>query len=268
LAWLSKALDARFADQETLENDTDIDSLRADPRFADLTGITRGLATQPASTREEGWRWDLDFYVRRMKQMHWDLYAKVPQATMRKELDSLKGSVGSLSDGQIRAQLKRITALVGDGHTSSRLYPEGESRMALPIHMFAFKEGLYIIGADKAHEDLLGAKVVKVGDLDVTSAMEATRAYASVDNDMGYLSQGPGLLVNPIILQSIGAAKDETGLDFTVEKPGASPAAVHLEPMSFPAGGHGGVFVPAFTYLHELKNHTPPLYLRERAEPL
>ncbi|MGF7473502.1 hypothetical protein WFJ45_22090, partial [Salmonella enterica subsp. enterica serovar Minnesota] len=71
-----------------------------------------------------------------------------------------------LSDGQVRARLRKITAMVGDGHTVSRLNAEGEARRALPIHMFIFKDGLHVLGTAEAHKDLVGAKILKVGSLD------------------------------------------------------------------------------------------------------
>ncbi len=121
LAFLQKALEARFAEQQTLENDTDLDPLRDDPRFAALTGVIKGLKSPPAATREAGWDWDLDFYARRMKQMHWDLYAKVSKEAFLGEIEKLKHDAASLSDTQVRARLKRNTATVGDGHTAARL---------------------------------------------------------------------------------------------------------------------------------------------------
>lgn len=258
---LEKALNARFADQQTLENDTDLDSLRSDPRFAALTGITKGLAADPAPTREQGWAWDLDFLVRRMKQMHWDLYAKVPQSTFLAEIEKLKAAVPSIPDSQVRARLRKITALVGDGHTASRLYVEGEQRRILPIHMFAFKDGLYIIGADKAHADLVGARVLKVGPLDADTAMKAVRPYLSVDNDMGYLAGGPSALCTPSVLLDIGAG-DESGAAFTLQLPSGDTSTARLEPASFPPAP-GMTFMPGFTYLHDKSAEPRPLYLRE-----
>src|SRR5262249_28029538 len=107
LAMLGRALDARFAEQETLENDTDMDPLRGEMKFAELTGITKGLKEKPAMGREAGWAWDLDFYARRMKQMHWDLYGKVTREAFLGEIDKLKREAGSLSDSQVRARLKK-----------------------------------------------------------------------------------------------------------------------------------------------------------------
>lgn len=268
LSFLQKALEARFADQETLENDTDLDSLRADPRFAALTGITRNLAKDPAPSRDAGWAWDLDFYVRRMKQIHWDLYGVVSQQKFLAEVERLKHDIPNLTDSQARVRLRKIAAMVGDGHTSSRLAAEGEPRQLLPIHMFAFADGVYIIGADSAHADLVGSKVLKVGPLSIDAAMNATHPYMSVDNEMGYLASGPTMLTSPAVLQAIGASPDELGATFQVQKPGGQPADAYVEPVPSPAGGHEGYLMPGFTYLHQKSAAQQPLYLRGREEPL
>jgi tetratricopeptide (TPR) repeat protein len=179
-AWLEKALDARFVNQETLETDTDLDPLRDDPRFARLTGITRLLKAPLVASRDEGWRWDLEFYARRMKQMHWDLYGKVSEKEFHTELDRLAHDVPGLTDEQARLRLRKITALVGDGHTSCALAAEGAATLKrLPLQLYSFKEGLYVIGASKEHESLIGSKVLKVGSLDTGAALLSTTTWAT-----------------------------------------------------------------------------------------
>jgi tetratricopeptide (TPR) repeat protein len=272
LPWLERALNARFADQRTLETDTDMDSLRADPRFAALTGITRGLAKPPAATREDGWAWDLDFFIRRMEQMHWDLYGKAPKEALRAEVQSLKRDIPRLTDSQARARLRRITAMVGDGHTASRLTAEGEARPLLPLHLFTFTDGTYIIGAGAPHEGLAGAMVLEVGGLKIDDALAATRPYLSVDNEMGYLAGGPTILMSPAILQAIGAAPDQSsakgGFALKIQKPGHDPEEVRVEPADFPAGGHGGLLTPGFTYVHDSFDASRPLFLRSPDQAL
>lgn len=262
LARLQLALEARFAEQQTLEQDSDMDSLRGEKKFAELTGLTKGLKDKVAATREAGWAWDLDFYARRMKQMHWDLYGKVSKEAFLGEVEKLKKDAASLSDSQVRVRLKKITAMVGDGHTSSRLNAEGEKRRALPLHLFAFADGMYVIGADASHAELAGAKVLEVGGMKVDAAMAAVKPYMSVDNDMGYLAGGPAMLCSPAMLQAIGAARDESGVEFTLEMAGKT-SKVKVEPVEFPAGGHGGMLMPGFTYLHDRAGATKPLFLRD-----
>lgn len=263
LRFLERALDARFADQETIQSDTDLDSLRADPRFAALTGLTKGLPQPPAPTRDAGWAWDLDFYARRMKQMHWDLYANIPKEQFLSEIERLKRDLPSLPDTQVRARLRQITARVGDGHTASRLFPEGEERRALPLDIFVFKDGPHVIGASAAYKHLIGAKVLKVGPMDYADALNAARPYMSVDNEMGYLAQGPAMLSAPPILKALNLAPDEAGATLTLRTREGKEEAVRVEAASFPVQGHGGLLNPAFTYFHDLPGTTRPLFLKD-----
>jgi tetratricopeptide (TPR) repeat protein len=71
IAWLQKAIDAGFTQEETIRTDADLDPIRADPRFKKIFG------TPPERlSREERWRWDLDHLLRRMEKVHYNLYAR------------------------------------------------------------------------------------------------------------------------------------------------------------------------------------------------
>ena len=268
LKWLEKALSARFAEQQPLATDTDLDSLRSDPRFAALTGLTKDLKAPVAATRDARWAWDLDFYARRMKQMHYSLYTKVSESAFRAEIERLKKDIPSLTDDQARARLRIITATVGDGHTQSTLLPEGATTQArLPLHMFAFKDGLYIMGAGKDQTALVGCKVLKFGPLDTAAAMNAVRPYISVDNDMGYLASGPAFLCNPIILAAIGAAKDQSGVELTISTRDGKESKVTVSPVDTPTQRHAGrLFTPGFTYAHESSKAALPLYIKDTSK--
>ena len=125
-----------------------------------------------------------------------------------------------------------------------------------------------MIGASIEHENLIGAKVLKIGALDVGAALTAVRPYVSVDNEMGYLSGAPDQLVVPIILREIGAAADESGADFTFKTGDAPPTTVHLAPVEIPLGANRGVFKSGLTYVHQTSKQPLPLYLRETTRNL
>ncbi len=265
--WLERALNARYVDQETLENDTDLVPLRDDPRFAVLTGITRELKSPLVHSRDEGWRWDLDFYARRMKQMHWSLFNRVSEQAFRSDLEKLEQDVPKLDDDQVRARLREITAKVGDGHTVSMFFPEGSKTIRrLPLHLYSFKEGLYVIGAAKDHSDLIGSKVLAIGPLAADAALAAVRKYISVDNDMGYRSAAPDHLVLAMLEREIGVSTDESGVDLTLETSSSAPKKVHVASAEIPLRVPGGFFRSDFTYLHQAG--TPPPYLRETGRNL
>lgn len=264
LTWLKRSLENRFAEQRTLETDSDMDSLRADPRFIELTGLN-----PPAGlTSDAQWAWDLSFMVRRMEQMHWDLYGKVDRKSFADEVDRLKKEAPSLSPGLARARLSKILAMVGDGHTGLGRAAVGETTVSrVPLHLFIFQDGMHVLGAPEAHAELIGARVLKVGPLDAQTAIDATKPYLSVDNSMGYAAGAPARLVQPAYLVAIGAATSETEARYTLALRDGSTKEVAVAARDVPARGHDGVFNPALKYVQDVTGKTP-LFLREADQPL
>jgi tetratricopeptide (TPR) repeat protein len=264
ITWLKRALDARFADQETLEKDDDLDSLRKDPRFIQLTGLNppSGLSLS------QQWDWDLEFLTRRMEQMHWRLYDKISREEFRSAIQKLKSDAPQLSNERARARLAALIARVGDGHTAVAAFAEGEQFIRrLPIHMYSFSDGLFIIGTSESHKEWLGARVVKVGPLSIAEALNKARAYCAVDNDMGYLDGAPACLTNPAIVQEIGASEGDA-TEFTLQVPDGGERTVRISPEPLPRSvRHGGpLFRPGFVYANA--KSPPPLYQRDLTKPL
>jgi tetratricopeptide (TPR) repeat protein len=262
--WLKKALDAGFPEQETLETDNDVDSLRTDPRFVQLTGLK-----PPADlSSDKQWEWDLDFLVRRMEQMHWSLYAKVSKETFLSEVDRLKAEAPKLTSERVRVRLSRILAMVGDGHTTLASFAEGENAVSrIPLHLRAFTDGLFIIGASGSRSDLVGAKIEKIGQLDAVEAVKRLRPYCSVDNDMGYLDGVPRRLMQPAALQEIGATTTED-VDFTLTFPNGSTRTVRVAPEPVSKELSRRSHRPGYVYANEKSKEPTPLYLRELEKPL
>jgi hypothetical protein len=266
IAWLKKALDDGFCEQETLEKDDEFDALRNEPRFIALTGLRPPPGLPPA----EQWAWDMDFLARRMEQMHWNLYAKVPKETLRAEIGRLKADAPRLSSGRARVRLARILALVGDGHTTLSAFAEGESTIhRVPLHFEIFREGLYVIGTRDSHRDLLGARVLKVGPLAAGTALQKLRAYCSTDNEMTYLSRLPGRLTWPAALQEIGAAAEDN-VEYTLRRADGSTRRITLAPeaMARKDYEHTPLFLPGYVYANGTCKNPVPVYQHELAKPL
>jgi tetratricopeptide (TPR) repeat protein len=262
--WLKKAFEARFAEQETIEKDEDLESLRKDPRFITLTGLNPPTGLSPA----EQWAWDLDFLVRRMEQMHWRLYDHISKEEFSSAMDRLKADAPKLPNDRARARLMQMLARVGDGHTLLSGFAEGEtSTPRLPLQLYSFTDGLFIVGAAEAHKELAGAKVLKVGSLNAADALQKAREYCSVDNEMGYLDGAPTRLLHPGILQEIGAS-DGPSVEFTVQLRDGSERKAKIEPAPFARQMNhpGGTSRPAFVTANV--KGVEPLYRRDTNKPM
>jgi hypothetical protein len=86
-----------------------------DPRFKTLHGVD----DVSKLSRDEGWRYDLDFLVRELKRMHPNPY----RFTSRDDFDAyvvkLRTDIPKLNDEQAAVGLMTVAAFAGDGHTSA-----------------------------------------------------------------------------------------------------------------------------------------------------
>lgn len=267
IQWLTKAFEHRYADQETLEGDDDLNSLRSDPRFIALTGLKPPEEADAAKR----WAWDFDFLARRMKQMHWDLYSKIPQDKFLAEIDALKSAAANgLSEDRLRARLSRLLASVGDGHTTLAAYADGEKSLnRIPLHLWSFPDGVYVIGATEANKELVGAKLTKIGTMKADDAALALRQFCSVDNDMGYLYAVPARMVQPAALQEIGAA-GEGDIEYTFRFADGVEKSIKLAPVAMPRDGFGNsrLFRKGYTYANAGATASAPLYQQDLEKPL
>jgi tetratricopeptide (TPR) repeat protein len=233
LAFLQKSLDAGFRQEELLRIDTDLDPIRQDSRFKQLVGSPpEGLS------RDERWKYDLDYLVRRMEKVHYNLYAKVSREKFQETVNELKANISSLKDEEIGVAIQRILALVGDGHTMSwgqttLVWPVmGKTpRPRYPIDLYLFKEGLYVRGISPEYAEIAGCKVEHIGNASVENALAAIEPLCSRDNAMGVKMQSPILLTDPAVLSYLKLADDMSHVALTVKKPTGEEVTVDLKPV-------------------------------------
>ncbi|MBX3380786.1 MAG: hypothetical protein KF805_11900 [Phycisphaeraceae bacterium] len=267
IEWLQKALENRFAEQQTLESDDDLNSIRKDPRFIALTGLNPPEESDVAKR----WTWDLDFLARRMQQMHWNLYANISKEKFLSEIDAIKKAASSgVSEDRLRVRISKLLAMVGDGHTTMAAYADGEASLnRIPLHLWAFPDGIYVIGAPEAHKELVGGRITKIGTMKADDAARALRPYCSVDNDMGYLYSVPARMLQPAALQEIGAAP-EGDIEYTVAFANGDTKAVKLAPVPMPRDGFGKsrLFRKGYVYANADSSTPAPLYQQDLHTPL
>ena len=228
LMWLERAYEHGFAPEDSLiQNDSDLDSLRSDPRFNQIVGIF-----PPADlSRDEGWRYDLDVFARRMEQVHYNLYVKTPREEFAKAVADLKASVPSLQDHEIIVALQQIVAAVGDGHTVVRSPREGKIAFRrYPLVLNEYTDGVFVQLAAPQLASAVGAKVIGIGSASVQEAYDAVAQICSVDNAMGVKASVPRYFVVPEILHALGLIEDMENAPLKLEKPNGEQFTVYLKP--------------------------------------
>lgn len=174
-------------------------------------------------TEAEKWREDLSHMALEMEARHRNLFHTVPRERFEAAVRRLHERIPALARHQVIVEMARIAALVGDGHTN--VAPTRDPRVgfrSLPVRLYLFEDGLFVRAAAREHADLVGSRVVKVGDASPDEAVARAREIVGRDNEMGVRFFAPFLLSMPEVLHALGLSDGAEAAKFTFEKAGRS----------------------------------------------
>ena len=169
----------------------------------------------------ERWREDLRYMAEQMPLRHANLFHTMTRQQFDAAIRKLDERIPQLARHQIIVELARIAAMVGDGHTN--VAPTRDPKIGfrqLPVKLYLFKDGLFVRAAERAHAELVGARVVKIGTADADEAVARAREIIGRDNEMDVKFFAPHLLVQPEVLHALGLGEDTEAARLTVEQGG------------------------------------------------
>ncbi len=227
---LARALEGGFADEPSLAKEPDLAPLRDDPQFQ---GRFRALVGTPPEglSREAQWHFDLDFMARRLEQIHYDIYRAVSRRRFRGTIEKLKARLSTLEDYQIIMEIRRIVAMIRDGHTV--LYWPRSGPYALfnyPLECWLYSDGLYVQRAATSLAEIVGGRVLRIGNHRAETVLKAVEPLCSVDNTMGLKIHTAFMVGSPYALAALKLieAADMDHLPLEVQKPDGTRITVEL----------------------------------------
>ena len=257
--WLEKAMAARHEHRPVLRTDKRLDALRSDPRFARLAADAIDADTL---SREQRWRRDLDHLADEAARMH-VLWHEGDRA--QRFLHAVRGiqeRIGDLTDEQLLVEIQKAIVLLGDGHSSVRTPGKVPATRRLPLTVYFFSDGLFVIDAAERYKDLIGCRIDKIGAASPADAERLLAQVVSHDNPMGIKANGSYSLVNPQRLLSLGMIDDPREVQLQVTDRAGNRSTVAIEP-SKPLAQTGNLFASKLA-----GSADPPLYLRRVGENL
>lgn len=255
LEYLEKAVNRGLRNLPEIQTDPDFESLRNDKKYRELVGLGDTIKM----SREEGWRYDLAFLVREIKRMHLNPYRNITSTEFEAVVKKLNAEIPNLSDTQIIVGMMKLLKAAGDGHTFLRNVPAFKNK-SLPIQFYYFKEGLYIIAAAPEQKDLLGAKILKIGDNSVEKTFDSLDSIVGQENKMWSKLRASGYLRNPWILNGLGLITDENKVSLNILDSQGKNRTVTLE-------GNSDQPTAQWTTVRQGLATPDPLYLKSRTKP-
>jgi hypothetical protein len=169
----------------------------------------------------EQWQADLKFLMQSLEKTHTNMYHATSRASFDSAVRDLDQRIPSLQRHEIIAGMMRIVAMVGDGHTN--IYPTRDAAIGfhtLPVALYLFKDGMFIRAADSTRADLVGSRVVAIGDASMDEAYARVKPYIGRDNEMGAKFWSAYLLAMPEMLHALKLSPTLDSVRFELDKNG------------------------------------------------
>jgi hypothetical protein len=243
-----------------------------------LAAVAGSARAQPSArlTADEvaAWREDLRVLATELPARHPLLFAGyTPTRLTPERLDSavraLDAKLPSMARHEAVVGLMRIVAMVGAGHTSiNPLFDPALGFRYYPLELHAFRDGLYVLRADREHASLVGARVMRIGRLDAEAALRAVGEVVAHENEQFLRAYGVAYLMMPEVLHALGIVADMGRATLEVEQGGKRRTAT-IAPAGrlTPTGHHGpGPIDKSGWAAMRPADVAPPLYL-SREEP-
>jgi hypothetical protein len=122
--------------------------------------------------RQEAWMQDLDHFQRN----YYDVCKSFPEdsiAAANRIIDSIKQNIATFSDARIQLLLSRCVSMAEDGHT--RVFFGNYRR--IPLRLYLFDDGLYVVKAKPGYEKFLGLKVTRIANRTIDELVRQVDRY-------------------------------------------------------------------------------------------
>lgn len=213
IKWLAKSFDMGFASLPAAQTDTDLESIRDDPRYRNLVGL---IDTNKMS-RSEGWRADLQLLNREIKRKGYHLFPRTgSEADFDAAVKKLYDDIPQMTDIKIIIEMIRLMRRVGDGHTNLLGGMRGEFLPNLPLQFYLFDEGLFIIAADEKYKDLVGSQIIKFGTRTPDEVISGVEPITARDNPIWIKQMVPYRMRNLNLLNALGLVPETDKVALTL----------------------------------------------------
>jgi hypothetical protein len=216
------------------------------------------------------WQDDLRYLATQIPKIHPHPFHRISRDQFESAVSAVEGQALTLSDHEIIVAFARLVAMLGEGHSRvslpglpdpmsdvSELTPAAHPRLEfhrLPVKLYSFSDGLFVVAATPEFSYLIGASVLQVGDRSAQAALDAVQPIVNRDNEMGLKLVAPDLVVVPEILHAMHVIPDTSRVALSFRSNSGKMLGLEIAPL--PPGAQ-----PALTEIYDTSIIPLPLYL-------
>jgi len=156
------------------------------------------------------WKTDLEFLQVELPNKHYDFKKLDNYGNFKKNIDYIIKQSDSLSDIEIAIRLQQIIAKLGDSHSRVAYGKYINKKQILPLHLFWFKNGIFIIQTTKPNKEILGHKILGINGIPIQNVIDSISTMLTIDNEAIVKSYVPKLIRFIQLLQYFKITRDST----------------------------------------------------------
>jgi hypothetical protein len=196
---------------------------------ASVIAVYAARRRSASGDRVAGWRADIELLVAEARRVHAGPTRPAHGPEFARAAAELERRLPELPDERVAVEVQRLLALLGDGHSLLYAMPSPRAKFAmLPIDVYLFEDGLFIVDAEGAAGELVGGRITSFGDLTTAETLRRMEPYVSRDNAMAFKAFSALYLILPAFLEAWGAADDPGRATLTVDRGEAGARTVTL----------------------------------------
>lgn len=159
------------------------------------------------------WIEDLEQLKYELPEKHKNLYFYKSEIDFFSAIDALKNDLERLNHFNVICEIGKIISSFKDAHTTLML----PGKWFLPIEFYWFKEGIYIVGAEKKYKHLINKRVTHINDVEIEEIVHDLGEVISCENDQFLKSQLPKYLKVAEILYGLDIIDDMQEVEIRTE---------------------------------------------------
>jgi len=136
----------------------------------------------PLLSISDQWRADVLSLVQQMTEFHSLPFPGISLTDFNSKATDLYNQIPDLSDPVIRTDLVELVASIEDPHTDVS-WPYPSPFHQVPLSFYWFDDGIYVTSASAPYQNLLGGKLLIVGQTGIDDATRILTALVPHDND-------------------------------------------------------------------------------------
>ena len=184
------------------------------------------------------WEEDIE-YLNRKIQKEFASFNPSIKDVFSENADQLSKDLTGLSNNETAIKLGQLLASLKDGHTEMNVLQSQANLDRLPLVLYYFEDGLYIVAAHESVQDLIGMRIEKLGNLDVSDSVERLKTVMTYDNEYEILHAGSRFLVVPEILKFLGVTDSTAEISLTLKDDSGSEVVKSVKSIDLKSYGNG-----------------------------